>query len=224
MNAHPLGDTNVIRNGLGETIREDSAAPDDGASIVNTLFTLDAYLASDVRRAEKTARFCTNPAIEAQMEDLVAELETLVDTQGRPKSTVDASMADGGRSAPIVAQEIEALEADYAKAMAIVLLKAMDEDDWTAFLALHKKVLSEPMPYPAAFYEDLILKSDPTITMPGGKPERISAEQVKRLRKTLGHAAFNEIAQTAFTVNTSSGVSVPKSSLSSAVLRHIEQG
>lgn len=217
---HPLGDTNVIRNGLGETLGEDEV---EGDSIVNTLFTLDAYLASDVRRAEKTARFCTNPGIEAQMEDLVAELDTLVDPQGRPKPSVDASMADGGRSALSVSDEIEALEADYAKAMASVRLKAMDEDDWTAFQARHKTALSEMPPYPAAFYEDLILRSDPMITMPGGKAEKVSAEQLQRLRKVLGHAAFNEISQAAWTVNTSSGVSVPKSSLSSAVRRHTER-
>jgi hypothetical protein len=221
MNDHPLG---IVTNDSGEPIATPNIGEPDAKSIVDTVFTLDAYLSSDVRRAEKTARFCVDPGIEAQMEDLNAELETLVGPDGRPKSSVDASMADGGRSALVVSQEIEALEAKYAAAMANVRLKAMDEDDWTAFMARNKAALDGAPPFPAALYEDLILNSEPTVTMPGGKAEPISREQLSGLRKALGHAAFNEISQKAWEVNTSSGVSVPKSSLSSAVLRHIEQG
>src|SRR5262249_50050154 len=157
---------------------------------------------ADVRLAEKTARFCTKPDLEARMEDINAELDALTDLEGRPLAVVDESLADGERSAHVVALELEAVEREYAAAMVSVRMRQMDEDDWTAFTERWKKVLNEQPPYPAAFYEDIIVRSAiaPTFT----------SEQLQLFRKKVGHPAFNVLAQTAWVVNTSSGVSIPK--------------
>lgn len=219
--SHPLGDLTGSIDGdpSGYTNGEQPQGA-GAASIVDDVLNLDSFLAGDVRRAEKTARFCTRPELEARIEELHAELETLTDNQGRPLPVIDQSVGDGERSALVVASEVAAVQREYAAALATVRLRAMDEDDWSAFQARHKKTLNEgELPYPPEFYEDLISCSEPLITFPGGKPEKVSRERIPQLRKALGHTAYNEIAQTAWNVNTSSGVSIPKSPLSSAVLR-----
>lgn len=218
MTEHPLGDSVTIKNGLGEVLAEHNAPPPAVTfpSIADTILNLDELLSSDVRLAEKSARFCTKPDLEAKIEDLHAELDGLTDSQGRPLAPVDQSIADGGRSAQVVALEIDELQKEYAAAMRTVRLRQMDEDDWTAFMERHKAVLTELPPYPPDLYEDLIVRS--------AVAPRLSVEDLRKLRKKIGHPAFNEIADAAWRVNTSSGVSVPKSSLSSAVLRQQQHG
>lgn len=226
--SHPLGDitgdTVDITDGTGQVVRTDPAQP-DASSIVDTLLDLDALLSADVRRAEKTFRFCTRPDLEAKMEDLQAELESLVDINGRPKKSVDASMADGSRSATQVSLDIEALEDEYAAAMRVGRVTQMDEDDWAAFTTQWKSVLSDMPPYPPTFYEALIVRSKAALVVDGsgrlGSP--FTVEQVRTFRKKFGHPAFNAISDAAWRVNNESGVSVPKSALSSAVLRLTEQ-
>jgi hypothetical protein len=53
-------------------------------SIIDTILQLDDYLSGDVRRAEKTARFCSKPWLEADIDELLFELEGLTDAQGNP--------------------------------------------------------------------------------------------------------------------------------------------
>lgn len=212
MNDHPLGDTDVIRNGLGETI---TPAP-SAASIVDTILDLDQLLSSDVRLAEKSYRFSIRPDLEAEIEDRHAELDGLTDSQGRPLPILDQAVGDGGRSAHVVASEIQELQVEYAASMRSGRVRQMDEDDWTAFQTRHKKALGEPPPYPAEFYEDLIVRS--------AVAPRFTVEKLQAFRKKVGHPAFNEIASAAWQVNTNSGVSVPKSLLSSGVLRQQQQG
>jgi hypothetical protein len=48
---------------------------------------------------------------------------------------------------------------------------------------------------------------------------RMTVEQVRALRKRVGRPVYDTLFNTAWAVNTRSGVSVPKSLLSSAVLR-----
>jgi hypothetical protein len=205
---NPLGTHDVI-NGLGETV---ATIPHDQAkSIVDNILNLDEFLSGDVRRAEKTARFCTSPELEAKIEELNAELDSLTDSQGRPLPVVDQAVGDGERSAHVVASEIQAAQREYAAAMVSVRFRQIDEDEWTAYLARHKKVLDEGLPYPAVVYEDLISR---TAIAP-----RFTVEQVRTFRSKVGHPVFQELAGVAWAVNTQSGVSVPKSSLSSGVLR-----
>lgn len=216
-------DTAIVTDGLGNVLNGAKAA----SSIVDTLLDLDELLSSDVRLAERSAIFYTRPDLEARIGELNAELDGLTDSQGRPQTPVDASVGDGVRSAHVVALEIREAEQKYAASKRIANLRQMDEDDWAAFLQRHKAALAEDPPYPPDFYEDLIVRSNARLIIDAetgefGKP--FTAEQVRGFRKKFGHPAFNEIFQAAWAVNSQSGVSVPKSWLSSAVLKHIEHG
>jgi hypothetical protein len=204
---HPLGDIDGTSSTTTATVEQ--------PSIVDTILNLDDFLAADVRLAEKTARFCTKPELEARIEDLHAELDALTDNDGRPLAT-DDDLAGAGRSASVVNAELVAAQREYATAMRSVRMRQMDEDDWTAFQARHKATINDGPPYPVGFYEDLIVR---TAVAP-----KFTAAKLQAFRKKVGHPSFNELAQTAWAVNTSSGVSVPKSPLSSAVQRHLQRG
>lgn len=201
----PLGDINGTE-----------PASASAASIVDTILDLDELLSSDVRLAEKSYRFSIRPDLEAKIEESNAELNDLTDSQGRPLPVIDQALGDGGRSAHSVALEIQELQVEYALSMRRGRVRQMDEDDWTAFLARHKTVLAEGEPFAAEFYEDLIVRS--------ARQPKIGLEELQQLRKKVGHPAFDAIATAAWAVNTNSGVSVPKSSLSSAVLRQQQLG
>lgn len=185
-------------------------------SIVDQVLDLDDFLAGDVRLAERTARFSIKPDLEAKIEDLNAELAGKLDAQGRPRTDIDQALGDGARSADAVSLDIEEVTAEYQASMRSVRMRQIDTDEWTEFLAAHKKALAEGVPYPSDFYEDLIVRT--AVAPP------FTADQVKQLRKRVGQAQFQELCSTAWNVNTESGVSVPKSLLSSAVLRQRQQG
>lgn len=189
----------------------------DHGSIVDTVLKLDEFLSGEVRRAEKSAAFYTRPDLEATIEDLHAELNALLDSNGRPLRPVDQDLADGARSAAVVQQELRDVQAEYAASRRTVRMRAMDEDEWAAFQGRHRAVFSEGLlPYPPEFWEDLIVRS--------ASAPRFTPEQLREFRAKVGHAVYDELASTAWAVNTSSGVSIPKSSLSSAALRQPTQG
>ena len=208
---HPLGhisDDIIVSNGTPDL--------DASKSIVDTILDLDDFLSGDVRRAEKTARFCTRPDLEADIETLNAELDALTDSQGRPLPVIDRAVGDSSRSAHLVASEIAEKQREYAAAMVSVRFRQIDEDEWTAFLERHKKALEDGVPYPPVVYEDLIAR---TAVAP-----KFSVEQVRAFRAKVGHPVFQELAGVAWAVNTQSGVSIPKSLLSSGVLRQQGRG
>ena len=92
----------------------------------------------------------------------------------------------------------------------------LPEDDWQAFLTKHKAALEKGEPYPPEMWDELIAAC--------AIAPRMSEDNVRAFRAKFGHTAFAEVSLAAWRVNTSSGVSVPKSSLSSAVLRHTAPG
>lgn len=199
---HPLGNPNPDPEPLPEP------------SIVDQILDLDAFLSADVRLPEKSARFCTKPDIQALIEDLHAELESLTDHVGKPlSSTEDADLEAGaGRSAGTVAAEIRALQEEYAAAFRTIRVRAMPEDKWEAFEVKWKEALAEQPPYPTEMWVELIVAS---AIAPKFTPEKVTA-----FRARAGHTAFTALANAAWRANTESGVSIPKSPLSSAVLRH----
>lgn len=205
MTEHPLGNPN-------------GTAPllDPGKSIVDTVLDLDDFLSGDVRLALKQASFYTRGDLEAEIEELNAELDSLTDSQGRPLPVLDASIGDGERSASVVAQELLDKQREYARSRRVIVMQQLDEDDWAAFQAQWKDALAQQPPYPPEFYADLISKC-------ALRPQ-IPAEKIAAFRKRVGAPAYEEIWRAAWTVNTQSGVSIPKSLLSSAVLRQQQPG
>jgi hypothetical protein len=205
MTEHPFGNP----NGTTEL-------PGIDKSIVDSVLNLDDFLAGDVRLALKQASFYTRPDLEAEIEELNAELDSLTDSQGRPLPVLDATVADGERSAAVVAQLVADKQREYAQSRRVIVMQQLDEDDWAAFQALWKDALAKDPPYPPEFYADLISKCALRPAIP--------ADKVAEFRKKVGAPAYEEIWRAAWQVNTQSGVSIPKSLLSSAVLRLGQRG
>jgi hypothetical protein len=181
-----------------------ATAEPPAVSIVDTILNLDAYLSGDVRRAEKTARFCTKPWLEADIDELVYELESLTDETGNPQQGQDEAARE-------VAVKIQTLQAEYGAAFVSVRMGQLPSDDWRAFRTKWRETLDKPGEKPNTFWDALIETSAlrPTIT----------AAQAAQLRKKLGDPQMDVLAAAAWDVNTKSGVSIPKSPLSSHVLR-----
>lgn len=181
-------------------------------SIVDTILDLDELLSSDVRRAEATARFSIKPWLEGEIEELERELDDLTDGSGKPAGRGEASLADEGPSAAFLkAEEIQAKRQEYAESFRSVRVEQLSSDDWLAFNQKHRKALDSPPPYPAAMWDELIAACAIAPKMP--------LEKVQALRKKIGQPQMHEIASKCWQANTEQGVSVPKSPLSSHVLR-----
>jgi hypothetical protein len=173
-------------------------------SIVDTILNLDELLSADVRRAEKTARFCSKPWLEADIDELAYELDSLTDAEGNPGQGQEVE-------ALRVATELQTKQAEYGASFVSVRMGQLPSDDWQAFRTTWREVLEKGAPYPNEFYDALIAAS--ALRPP------ITVEQVGQLRAKLGDPQMDELASKAWDVNTKSGVSIPKSPLSSHVLR-----
>jgi hypothetical protein len=185
-------------------------------SIVDTILQLDAFMSGDVRRAEKTARFCAKPWLEADIDELVFELESLVDPMGNPLPAGEHAVGEQVRTPEQVALEIQTLQAEMGAAFVSVRMAQLTSDDWQAFRAKWRKVIDGPPPYSNEMYNELIEVS--------AKTPKITADQAAELRTKLGDPQMDALAAAAWAVNTQSGVSIPKSPLSSLVLRRAVHG
>lgn len=194
--------------------KPDAAAAEP--SIVDTILDLDAFLSGDVRLAEKTAYFTTEPQLEAEIDELEAQLAELTDEYGNPVAAAEASLADGKAPAYKLADEIEVKRAQLNRSRRGVRVRQLPSDEWLAFRAKHKKVMDDPGHADRrAMWDELIVACAiaPTFTV----------EKLAKLRKMIGDPQVSQIELACFHVCTKSGVSVPKSSLSSLVLRHQER-
>jgi hypothetical protein len=222
MSDHPLG-ADSYNPDASPTEVPDLGVPGNGngvkahTSIVNEVLDLDEFLAQDVRLAQKQGAWYTRPDLEAQIEQLNAELDSITDSNGRPLQTTDSSMEDS-RSAATVAMELVEVQKEYAASRRYILMQQLDQDDWDAFQTQWKDEISKQPPTPRVpeFYADLLSKC--------AVSPKIPADKVAELRKRLGAPAFEEIWRAAWNVNTQSGVSIPKSFLSSAVQRQAQLG
>lgn len=186
-------------------------------SIIDTILDLDDYLSGEVRRAEKTARFATRPDLEADIQALEAQLEQITDELGRPiEGAEDASLGDG-ESGPVLAlvERIEELRREYARSFRSVRLRQMPSDDWKAFYAKWIKPRKDGEDYPREMWDALIVEC--------AIAPRFTAEKIKDFRAQAGDTAVQEIAVAALDVNTKSGVSIPKSPISSRARRRLER-
>jgi hypothetical protein len=200
---HPLGDING------------TAVTDSEKSIVDSILKLDEFLSGDVRRARKSAIFYTRPDLEARLDDLDEELASLTDAQGRPRPVIDqpldGDVGGGSRSAQAVMLEREAVAAEFSASRVRVEMEQLDEDDWAAHMTRHKETLAGDPPFTAEFYDE-------TISLSAVAP-KMTVDEVRLLRKKVGRPVYDTLFSVAWAVNTRSGVSVPKSLLSSAGLR-----
>lgn len=194
------------------------AADEQAATnFINEFLDLDEVLSAQVHLAEKTEVLYTKPHIEAEINALELELQRLTDGTGAPVLAADdeASVGDaapeGQRTARDVALEIQAKRREYAESGRKIVLRQLPSDDWLAFEAHWKQALDKGAPYPPEMWDDLISKSAVRPEMPAAK--------VKALRKKFGNPTLYVLGMTCWKLNTESGVSVPFSQLSSAVLK-----
>lgn len=186
-------------------------------SIVDTILNLDELMSADVRRAEKTARFFLEAWREARIDELEAELQQLTDAQGNPVQRPDRAVSETGedgepvRTAYDVAVELQTEQALLARSARSVRMRQVADDDWMAFEAKWKDAIAGAPPRPVEFWNELIAMSAHTPQIPIAK--------VRAMRKQLGHPPMEVLGMAAWDVNATSGVSVPKSRLSSHVLK-----
>lgn len=185
-------------------------------SIIDTILQLDDYLSGDVRRAEKTARFCSKPWLEADIDELKFELDGMVDDKGSPLPRGEHAIGERVRTPEQVALEIQTLQAEMGAAFVSVRMAQLPSDKWQEFRTKWREVLEKGAPFPNDFYDELIEVS--------AKAPTISVEQAAKLRTVLGDPQMDVLANAAWAVNTESGVSIPKSPLSSLVLRRAQRG
>lgn len=190
------------------------------ASIIDEILDIDALLASEIERSERSEILYLKPHLEAKIGALENELQRLsIDTDSKTpdaeRSLADAPAA-AGRTAEVVAREIQSLRAEYAASGKLVKIRQLPSEDWTAFEALWKDTLAKGAPYPATMWDDLIAKCAIAPELPLAK--------VQALRKKLGHPPMHKLALSCWELNTQAGVSVPFSRLSSAVLKPRQPG
>jgi hypothetical protein len=187
------------------------------ATFINEFLDVDDVLAAPAHLSEKTEILYTKPELEAEINALELELQGLTDGTGAPVLDADgeASVGDaapqGGRTARVVALEIQAKRREYAESGRKIVLRQLPSEDWLAFEATWKKALDAGAPYPPAMWDDLIAKS-------AIRPE-MTAAKVKALRTKFGNPTLYVLGMTCWKLNTESGISIPFSQLSSAVLK-----
>lgn len=194
---------------------EPTTDPAIDTSIIDEILDIDALLASNIERAERSEVLYTKPHLEAKIDALEAELERLNIGSDSNSPDGEAAVGDapaaGGRSPEVVAREIQALRREYAASGRLVRLRQLPSEEWTSFEATWKDALSKPPPFPAAMWDDLIAKCAIAPELPVAK--------VRDLRKKLGHPPLHKLALTCWDLNTEAGVSVPFSRLSSDALK-----
>lgn len=187
--------------------------PDLDMSIVSTILDLDELMSAEPALAERMVTIYTQPALEAQIDDLEEKLVALLGPEGElPARNADASLGDDDAAHAVeLAEQIKALQDRYAASARHIRVRQLDSDTWSAFQKKHDKVLKAEPPYPDEMWTELIAASavEPTLTL----------DQIRALRKKLGSPTLHLLANACFNLNTEVGVSVPKSRASSHVLR-----
>lgn len=173
--------------------------------------SLDEVLTS-AKRHRTIANICMRADLQAEYDQLVAELATMVDREGRLLATAEEALGETGASAR--AQEIDLrmkqLRREMNESMRSVEFEGMPEDKWRPWYNEHfphrsvKAAASKgEEPDISAFNNLLIAETAvaPTLTV----------EDVVKLRSTLGAPQMAALANKAWAACTTGGVDIPKS-------------
>lgn len=201
-----------------DNIEPDSVQPEPAAetdalgSIVDTILDLDQLLSADVRRAEDTYRLYRRPDLQAEITALEEQLDAMTDALGNP---IEADVGLGeGAGAHTIALRIQELRRQYMAASGLVRLRQMDGDEWEAFKIKWKTEIATG---------DMSLKLANALVAATVVEPSLSVTNVIKLRQLYGATQTDELAKACWRVNTQEGVSVPKSPLSSHVLKQQER-
>lgn len=160
-------------------------------------------LLSSVKRVETVARIFLRGDLVAEREQILAELRTLVDTNGQVIADPEAAIGETSREAraQALAQRLAQVDATMAASARWVRFRGMPSDEWVKFHAAHfpkgeKRDVTE-------FNNRLIAEVaiEPTLTIP----------QIQRMRSELGAKQMMTMADEAWKSCNEGGVDVPKS-------------
>lgn len=183
-----------------ETINLDT--PDPIALVKPKPFTVDEVLAS-ARRIERTASVCLRADLQAEWDELLDELGTLVTASGELlEDDSEGSMGETSGRARVmeINRRMSVLRREMAANTWRPRFRAMPSDEWAPFLKKERPKGENADMGP--FFDLLIAETsiDADLTL----------EKVRELRKVLSDPAMGELTSTAWAANTAGGIDVPK--------------
>lgn len=154
------------------------------------------------RRPEKRAKICLRADLQAEYDQTGAELAGLVDAQGRVIDDDDrpAGVQSNAARAQQLSDRMVALRREMAAEMWYPLFRGLSSDDLVEFNKRHKPKGDRP---DMTEYNTLLIAEcsvEPKLTV----------DDVRALRTTLGSAALGELATTANEVCSRGGVDFPQ--------------
>ena len=193
--------TDTISHPLG-TPTGDTTSQTTTDKVIRPL-TFDDIL-NTARLPEKRAKICLRADLEAERDEIMAELATLVGIDGRlleQPTDSDASLEDSNEArARALNTRLESITSEMRDSMRYVRMRGMSSDDLAAF---NKQWEPKDRKADATEYNHRLVAAcavEPVLTL----------EQVRDLGKSLGSNAMLNLVQTAMTVCYGGGVDVPK--------------
>lgn len=171
--------------------------------------TVEEILAM-ARRPEKHARVCLRADLEARLDRILGELVTLVTPQGELIEDPEASMGEQSAAARARAlnDDATAVRREMNDAMWFPLFRGMSSEDIAVFNKKHFPKNADKDGNVDLSEYNILLTAECSVE------PKLSDDDVRRLKSTLGSKAYKALTATAQQVCTEGGVDVPKSPLS----------
>lgn len=167
---------------------------------MDTILTLDDIMNS-ARLVERTAYIYLRGDLVAELNERLAELSRLVDSDGNVIAEGDAALADQSR-AGVLLEEIAQIRSDLESSKRAVRFRSMPDDEWRVFEKAHRNADST-LKDADEYHNKLIARC-------AIAPE-LTEDDVKAMRSKLGHTQMVTLSNEAYFACTTGGVDVPKS-------------
>lgn len=222
MNDQSLGDTTPAAPAPSSTMSPfgdptSTAVADDVVTppAVVRQWTIEEILGI-ARPPERHARICLRADLEAERAMIRSELLTLVDAQGKviddDEDRPMGAQSKAGRARELAAR-LETVESEMAAAMWYPLLRGLTSDALTAF---NEKYLPKKDDADMTEYHTRLIAECSVTSVHGPK---LSVDDVRSLRATLGANAMGALTRTAREACTKGGTDFPQSLPGLAALR-----
>lgn len=203
MSDQTLGDTtpDTTPPASGAFGNPNGAAADPESTAGRRQWTIEEILAS-AKLPEKRARVCLAANLQAEHDDLVAQLAAMVNTQGELIEDPEASMGEISAAARAQAlnDRLAAVRQRMQSSMWFPLFRGLSTEDLAVFNKRH---------LPKSDDGDMTDYNVEIVAACAAEPTMAVAD-VRALRKKLGARAMQELVNTAHEVCARGGVDVPK--------------
>jgi hypothetical protein len=171
-------------------------------------WSVDQILAM-ARTPEKRARICLRADLQARHDQILAELRTLITAAGEIIEDPERSNGDVSNESRAIAlnTELTQIQREMAASMWQPLFRGKTSDDMAVFNKAHFPKADGKGNVDLKEYYFLLI-SECSVE------PKLSVDDVRKLKGTLGAAAYAELRDTAKDVCTEGGVDVPKSPVS----------